>query len=80
MPSYVIVSLLVTAMLTLACLTGGGVVIQGTVTWALHEYTPPSSCSTGEKTRERVVMLSFVAVSVVPTLSRPPVSTCEPLG
>ena len=53
-------------------------VIQGTVTSALQEYSPPSSCSTGEKVRERVVVVPVV--STVPTVNLPPVSTCDPLG
>ena len=53
-------------------------VIQGTVTSTLQEYSPPSSWSTGEKVRVSVVVVPVV--SVEPTVSLPPVSTCDPLG
>ena len=52
-------------------------VIQGIVTWALHEYTPPSSFKTGENVRMCVItLLEFVYV--VLTIIRSLVSTIEP--
>ena len=53
-------------------------VVQGTVTWALHEYSPPSLCSTGENAREREETVPVVIT--VPTLTRSLLSTCVPFG
>ena len=53
-------------------------VIQGTVTWALHKYTPPSSCKTGENVR--VSEVTVPVVSMARALTRTPASTCEPFG
>ena len=53
-------------------------VIQGTVTWALHKYTPPSSCRAGENMRVSEVTVPLVSMARV--LIRIPASTFEPFG
>ena len=53
-------------------------VIQGIVTWALHKYTPPSSCRTGENVRVSEVTVPVVSIKYA--LIRTPASTFEPFG
>ena len=54
-------------------------VIQGTVTWARHEYTPPSSFKTGENVRVCVITLLDCEYLVL-TVILSTVTTTEPFA